>query len=185
MDANTLEQNSAPDGLIEVVLHPTEDMPNGARFLIPKADSSPHNQYPDSLIIKVLHECRGRVYLAAERIGCHPETVRKRIRALPELHGISQFYRRQVCDKAERGLEQAVDRGDAWAITLAIKTLGKDRGYTERVESRNTTEIRGALVQFLAPQQAAGLLGLPVEALSVLPSSEQSALPAPTSAETK
>ena len=42
--------------------------------------------------------------------------------------------RREMVDLAEMGLRGAVLRGEPWAVTFALKTLGKDQGYTERTE---------------------------------------------------
>ena len=35
-------------------------------------------------------------------------------------------------DTAELSLYNAILRGEAWAVTLALKTLGRDRGYIEK-----------------------------------------------------
>jgi hypothetical protein len=42
--------------------------------------------------------------------------------------------RRELVEYAEMGLRGAVLRGEPWAIAFALKTLGKDDGYTERHE---------------------------------------------------
>ncbi len=42
--------------------------------------------------------------------------------------------RGELVDLSEMGLRGAVLRGEPWAITFALRTLGKDEGYSERVE---------------------------------------------------
>ncbi|HJZ54253.1 MAG TPA: hypothetical protein VKE74_04815 [Gemmataceae bacterium] len=39
-----------------------------------------------------------------------------------------------ILDNAESSLDRAILRGEGWAITLILKTLGKNRGYVERTE---------------------------------------------------
>jgi hypothetical protein len=42
--------------------------------------------------------------------------------------------RRELVDLSEMALRGAVLRGEPWAVTFALKTLGKDDGFTERTE---------------------------------------------------
>ena len=42
--------------------------------------------------------------------------------------------RREIVDYAEGGLRLAVLRGEPVAVAFALKTLGKEQGYTERTE---------------------------------------------------
>ena len=53
--------------------------------------------------------------------------------------------RRELVDLAENGLRAAVLRGEPWAVTFALKTLGKEQGYTERTE---VTGPEGGPVRF-------------------------------------
>lgn len=41
-----------------------------------------------------------------------------------------------LVDKSELALESAIGAKEAWAVCFTLKTLGKDRGYVERTESR-------------------------------------------------
>lgn len=52
--------------------------------------------------------------------------------------------RDELVDYAETGLRKAVLEGQPWAIALTLKTLGKHRGYTERIEHTGSdgAEIR-------------------------------------------
>lgn len=44
-----------------------------------------------------------------------------------------------MIDEAELRLWAAIQRGESWAIAFALRTLGRDRGYAERV----TQEVGG------------------------------------------
>jgi hypothetical protein len=37
-----------------------------------------------------------------------------------------------MIDTAEMKLYQSINRGEAWGIAFALKTIGKDRGYVEQ-----------------------------------------------------
>lgn len=51
--------------------------------------------------------------------------------------------REATVDIAETALKRAVLNGEAWAIALTLKTIGKKRGYVERTETEQSgvTEI--------------------------------------------
>jgi hypothetical protein len=48
---------------------------------------------------------------------------------------------------AEAKLMQAVDKGEQWAITMILRTLGRERGYVERQEVSNVTTVRLQIVE--------------------------------------
>lgn len=89
-----------------------------------------------------LKATRGKITLAAEAVGCSRQTMHKRINEAPGLQEIVEHYRDRITDKAETGLENAIDNGEHWAIALALKTLGKDRGYVERSEVVSQNDIK-------------------------------------------
>lgn len=62
--------------------------------------------------------------------------VQKYIRERPALVEALQDARESFLDVAEDSLGKAVKKGEAWAVSLALKTLGKDRGYVERHETK-------------------------------------------------
>lgn len=70
----------------------------------------------------------------ARVLGVHRHTVlayRKRWKSVDEaLEG----QRKELVDLAEMALRGAVLRQEPWAVTFALRTLGKDEGYTERQE---------------------------------------------------
>ena len=74
------------------------------------------------------------IYLAASALGCSPRTVYRHAAKNPKVQDVIDSYRGKLVDKAELKLEQAVMNGEPWALTLTLKTLGKQRGYVERQE---------------------------------------------------
>ena len=45
-----------------------------------------------------------------------------------------EHARGEVVDYAEQKLRPAILNGEPWAIAMALKTIGKSRGYVERQE---------------------------------------------------
>jgi hypothetical protein len=87
--------------------------------------------YTNEELITGLTEMRGLVYLAARKIGCGVDTIYRRARVSPAVAAVIKQQRGELVDTAELSLYNAILRGEAWAVSLALKTLGKDRGYSE------------------------------------------------------
>ena len=54
-----------------------------------------------------------------------------------EADKIKEEARQSIVDDAEDGLRSKVLKGDITAIIFTLKTVGKERGYVERVETEN------------------------------------------------
>ena len=74
------------------------------------------------------------VYLAARKLGCAPVTIYARAKTTQAVAQAIVDSRGEVVDIAEQKLRQAILNGEPWAIALALRTIGKERGYTERQE---------------------------------------------------
>jgi len=74
------------------------------------------------------------VFLAAKRLGCDADTINRYCQRYPTVMAAKQAERGEMVDTAELKLWQSIQNGEAWGITLALKTIGKDRGYVERTE---------------------------------------------------
>jgi hypothetical protein len=95
-------------------------------------------KYNKKEIIAALVVSKGTVYIAARRLGCAANTIYRFAEKYPEVKEAMHHERGMQIDVAELQLQAAVNRGEPWAIALTLKTIGKDRGYTER------TEVTGA-----------------------------------------
>ena len=80
-----------------------------------------------------LHETAGTMAVAAELLGVNYKTVKRKVDTSERLQSIVAGYRERRVDKAELKLEEAIQNGEAWAIALTVKTLGKSRGYSTGV----------------------------------------------------
>lgn len=82
----------------------------------------------------VLEATRGNMAAAARRLGYTRAHVSKFVQDHPTLHEIVNQAREARVDYAESKLDEAINKGEAWAICFTLKTLGKSRGYVERQE---------------------------------------------------
>lgn len=86
-------------------------------------------------VIAALQRNKGMVYLTAKELGCTPQTLYDFCKRHPSAEAAKQYERGEMLDAAELKLWQSVQKGEAWGISLALKTIGKDRGYVERTET--------------------------------------------------
>jgi hypothetical protein len=85
-------------------------------------------------VAAALEKSHGLVSFAARLLGCYRSTVYEYLKRHPHLKDIIHDAGEALVDKAELGIEKAIDNGEPWAIALVLKTKGKARGYVERVE---------------------------------------------------
>ena len=115
--------------------------------------------YTASKMIDALHETKGMVFLAARRLGCSPQTVLNYCKRYPSVQAAKEAERGELVDTAQSKLWESVEKGEPWGITLVLKTLGKDRGYSERVEhTGNAQEPVSIRVQYEEPRGLSALL---------------------------
>jgi hypothetical protein len=91
-------------------------------------------KYTASQMVEALDKHKGMVYLAAEALGCSHKTVYNYAKRYVSVQEAIDRNRGKVLDTAELALYSAILRGEHWAVTFALRTIGKDRGYVERGE---------------------------------------------------
>jgi hypothetical protein len=93
-------------------------------------------------MIEALRQTKGMVYLAAEALGCAPQTVYNYANRYKSVQAEIDNQRGVFLDNTEMKLEEAIQNGEGRAIAFALKTIGKKRGYTEKQEiEQRTTNI--------------------------------------------
>lgn len=98
--------------------------------------------YDTAEIWGALKACGGRVYIAAEKLGCSPLTIKNHMKKNPDMAQYVQDQRTKLVDIAEEKFREAIENGEHWAIALALRTLGKDRGFVERHEVMAQNEVK-------------------------------------------
>lgn len=93
-------------------------------------------KYTDQQIIDAIRKAQGLVYHAAKHLGCDPQTIANRKKQCKAIREAIREFRGRLIDDAESQLQKAIKKGQGWAVQFALKTLGKNRGYVERTETR-------------------------------------------------
>ena len=91
-------------------------------------------RYTAKEVADALTETKGMMFIAAQRLGCTMQTIRNYCERHASVREVVEAQRGQMVDLAELKLWQSIQNGEAWGITLCLKTIGKDRGYVERQE---------------------------------------------------
>ena len=91
-------------------------------------------RYTAAQVAEALDKHKGMVYLAAEALGCSHVTVYNYAKRYRSVQEAIDRNRGHVLDTAELALYKAILGGEHWAVTFALKTIGKGRGYTSRQE---------------------------------------------------
>lgn len=91
-------------------------------------------RYTAEQIAKAIQDANGIKAVAARRLGCARQTVVKYAAEYAICREAVQTARETVVDLAEGKFVEAISRGEPWAVSMALKTLGRDRGYGDSVE---------------------------------------------------
>lgn len=94
----------------------------------------------DEEIIEALHKNDGLITRAAKALGVGAGVIYDRRLKVPAVDEAIRDAREGLCDLAQEGLRHHLIEKAPWAISLTLKTLGKSRGFVERVESREITD---------------------------------------------
>ena len=78
--------------------------------------------------------CMAWCIVSAKLLACSPETIRLYCRRYKAVQQAKEDARAEMLDLAESRLWEAVERGEMWAVLFTLRTLGKDRGFSERYE---------------------------------------------------
>lgn len=98
-------------------------------------------------LIETIKKTRGLTYLASNVLGVDYRTLMHSIDTDPELTELLKEERGRTLDRAEAKLMQAVDKGEQWAITMILRTLGRERGYVERQEVASMAHVKLEIVE--------------------------------------
>lgn len=90
--------------------------------------------YTTDQIIEALRATNGLISLAARSLNCSPNTIYHRAKTTKAVRDVIQNARGELIDMAEARLRTMVIASDPWAVGFVLRTLGKERGYTERLE---------------------------------------------------
>jgi hypothetical protein len=99
-----------------------------------------------------LRRCDGNMTDTADMLGIRTITLWKLIERYPEIRPVMKEIREAFVDLAESKLRVHIEEGNLTASMFVLRTLGKDRGYTERATvehemSEGTARNAAALIE--------------------------------------
>ena len=94
---------------------------------------------PIKEVKRELRRAKGIVSVAATNLGISPTALHRRIHRNKSLQLVKWEAREGIIDMAEAKLFKLINGDDFRAIKYTLSTLGKSRGYVERVESQDLT----------------------------------------------
>ncbi len=98
-------------------------------------------------VAEALKKTSANMSLAAKSLGVARSSLYDFVNKHPDLKEIISDERESLVDIAESALKSAVVGKEAWAVCFTLKTLGKGRGYVERVEQ---TGANGGAIEIKA-----------------------------------
>lgn len=101
-----------------------------------------NRKFDDHTLIQVLLVNKGNIAQSARALRVSRACVQNRVGANPKIRAMVDRLRETNVDMAEKGLQDLVAKGNVAAIIFTLKTLGRDRGYVERVENISSGEIK-------------------------------------------
>ena len=95
-------------------------------------------------VVNALRQAHGLKTGAAELLAVKFDTLEKYVQASAEAQEIVDHWRKRRKDRAEFKLDEAIARGESWAIMFCLKNA-KDREYSDRVDHTLdvTLEVEG------------------------------------------
>jgi hypothetical protein len=107
--------------------------------------SKPH-RYSTKQVIEALRAAKGMVSVAAARLQCDPYTVKNYYKKFSTVAQAKENARTEMLDEAELRLWKAIQRDESWAIAFCLKTIGRSRGYAERLDLSISIQAAAAKV---------------------------------------
>lgn len=123
------EQEEAVQGKQEQPQSSAEDAPE-----MSLTERVGHRRYTAAQMIEAIRTSKGLKSRAARRLGCDWATVDKYCKDFPAVQEAYHETREKLLDLAESKFRKKIAQGFWPAIRFGLATIGKHRGYTERIE---------------------------------------------------
>jgi hypothetical protein len=91
-------------------------------------------RYTCEQVAQALKANKGLICLAAAKLGCTRRTLSNYLHRYPSLHEVIAECREHRLDMGEQRLDEAVERGDPWAVQFFLRMQGKHRGYCDKMQ---------------------------------------------------
>lgn len=97
-------------------------------------------KYKPQAIAAAIRKNDGMLSITARKIGCSLSTIYSYRDKFPCVREAIMESRELMTDQVESSLACAAKNGEAWAVSLYLKCMAKNRGYVERMEQVNLTD---------------------------------------------
>ena len=97
-------------------------------------------------VIDALRETKGMVSYAARRLQCDIDTIQNYCNRYPSVDAARYEARTELLDLAELKLWAAIQQGEGWAVQFALRSIGRSRGYGERLDLSISIQAAAAKV---------------------------------------
>ena len=91
-------------------------------------------RYTAGQVADALKACKGMVTIAAQQLNCDVDTVLNYCKRYPCRSGEAAGRVTKCSMRLSCGLWKAIQRDESWAIAFCLKTIGRSRGYGERLD---------------------------------------------------
>ena len=105
-----------------------------------------NDRYTAQQVVDALKTTQGMVSAAARMLGCNRKTLYRYFERYPAIVEAVKEATEFQLDVTELQLFQAIDRGEAWAICLYLKTKGRQRGYVEKQDVQADVTLKAIIL---------------------------------------
>jgi|DEB0MinimDraft_3_1074331.scaffolds.fasta_scaffold38350_2 hypothetical protein len=109
-------------------------------------------RYTAQEVADAIIETKGFITYTAKKLGCDRKTVYRYIERYDICQQAVTDARAGFLDMAEMTLHNKILDGDVTATIFALKTIGKERGYTERHE-HSGADGNSLKIEFVYPDE--------------------------------
>lgn len=116
--------------------HTHRTIPTGNTFTITKSYGGRGcKQATTEQACAALLKTKGNISAAARLLGLTRAAFdHEYVRKVPEIMAAKDQARQIILDETEDILEKQIRKAEPWAVCFTLKTIGKDRGYIEKME---------------------------------------------------
>ena len=103
-------------------------------------------------VVEALKQSHGLKTGAAEILGVSFPTIERYIAESQEAREVIGHWKKRRTERAMYKLDEAIERGEGWAIALQLKNSkdGRDEGYSERVDvTSNGETVKPTIIEIV------------------------------------
>lgn len=104
-------------------------------------------EYTAKQMIEAAEATGGNKAAAGKRLGCTRQTVENYCKRYTTVDEAFKEQRKVMLDYAQAGLRHHLGQMAPWAIKFTLQTLGKEEGWSQKIETEQSGEIKIKVVR--------------------------------------